>query len=896
MPHPFDSPAPPAGSSADRPADRHGSRHDSQQDDQPAASASGASPAVAPVTAPPSDDARSARPYDIGSMPIDTLRALFRAVFDNAAEAIFLIDEAGNIADINAVGLARMGYELHELVGLPFAMLLDETTAPLMVQRLQLARSRGRAVFESCHVTRSGERVYVEVVDTLITLDDRQYVMCVARDISQRRVADEAMSHRLRLERLVSSMTTLHANASPDRVGPVIDATLAGVGEFLDADRSYLFQVRDNGLLDNTNVWCAPGIADFGERMRGMQPDALPWWMEQFGRGESVVVHDVSDLPSEAFRERAIMDEQGIRAQVCVPLMYNKRLRGFLGLDQCRAGRLWSDEDLTLLESLLNSIGHMLDRAETLGKMQAERLLLSDIINALNIHIAVVDADGCISNANNAWREAQQEMHCTAGCVRLPIGDGGGSARHARSDEAEKGISDVLDGITTNFQMEYATPDTDRSFLLQVTPLQGEVRGAVIARTEVTRLRQAERNLAQSERLFRSLMQNMQEGLVLLDHAGTVLHANMRFGAMLGTESKAVSGRGIAELAVPESREVLERIPALGSGAVLKSEEVVWRHGEGNRVFTLCSTAPVVAPDGQPGGIFLVVTDITERRVLQNQLMQAQKLESIGQLAAGIAHEINTPAQYVSNNVAFLRQASGVVGDLLTRGLAVLRTAGADNPLAQDAAQVLEGAESADVEYLLEEIPRALAESEDGVGRISTIVRSVKQFAHPGSETVAPVDINAAIESTVNVSRNEWKYVADLDLQLDPSMPLVPCVAGEFNQVVLNLIVNAAHAIEDKLGRNSGQKGRITVGTAVRGGRAEVRVADTGTGILEAIRHKIFTPFFTTKDVGRGTGQGLSIAHTAVVEKLGGSLDFETVMGEGTTFFIRLPLEQGGRP
>lgn len=821
------------------------------------------------------------------------LETLYRAVFDHAAEPMYLIDGDGCVADVNSVALRRMGYQREALLGQPFALLLDSSVYPLVGQRLRAVRARGRMVFESCHITRTGERVYVEVTDTLLKLGNEEYLLCVARDISERRIADEAMSHRLRLERLVSEMTTLHANVAPQNVDAVIDDTLQAIGGFLDVDRSYLFQLRENGLMDNTHEWCADGIQCYRSELQGIEKATIPWWMEQIERSESVIINDVDELPLEAAFEQAILREQGIVAVVGVPLLYGKQVRGFLGLDLCRPGRLWSDEDLTLLETLVNSIGHMLEGVASLRKLQSEQQRMVDIINALNIHIAVVDGEGCITHVNDAWRETLHEAHCVSGCVGGMAAEGAECALHDLSDEASKGIALVLGGATGYFQMEYRITGSERSFLLQVTPLGSDIQGAVIARTEITRLRQAERNLAQSEGLYRSLLQNMQEGLVLLDGGGVIRHVNQRFAHMLGYAVGELQGRAAVELAASGNGPVLESLLHAQGAEGRKAEEVMWHHREGHRVYSLCSPAPMRDAQGGVEGMFMVVTDITERRILQGQLLQAQKLESIGQLAAGIAHEINTPAQYVSNNVAFLRQAVEDVAGVVRQGLEVLRSAGAGQEVALQAREVVESAESVDVEYLLEEMPRALAESEDGIGRISTIVRSVKQFAHPGSEAIALTDINAAIQSTVNVSRNEWKYVAELVTELDPALPPVPCVAGEFNQVVLNLVVNAAHAIEERLGKGGGEKGCITVSTAVKGACAEVRVADTGTGIPEAIQHKIFTPFFTTKEVGRGTGQGLSIARTAVVEKLGGTLTFETSMGVGTTFIITLPLDNG---
>ena len=200
------------------------------------------------------------------------------------------------------------------------------------------------------------------------------------------------------------------------------------------------------------------------------------------------------------------------------------------------------------------------------------------------------------------------------------------------------------------------------------------------------------------------------------------------------------------------------------------------------------------------------------------------------------------------------------------------------------------------MEYLIEEIPKAIAQSLEGVGRVANIVRSMKEFSHPGTDEMQPVDLNKALECTLTVCRNEWKYVADVVTDLDPHLPPVHCMPGACNQVFLNLIINAAHAIADKQGNDSTKKGTITVSTRTDGDWVEVRVADTGTGIAEEHRTKVFDPFFTTKKVGRGTGQGLAIAHSVLVDKHGGTLSFDTEVGRGTTFIVRLPQRAGGTP
>jgi len=282
------------------------------------------------------------------------------------------------------------------------------------------------------------------------------------------------------------------------------------------------------------------------------------------------------------------------------------------------------------------------------------------------------------------------------------------------------------------------------------------------------------------------------------------------------------------------------------------------------------------------------VREVSRHRAFEMQQRQAQKLESIGQLAAGIAHEINTPIQFVGDNVRFLQNEFKEIAPVLRACSTV------DISVKESVAEACSMAKSLDAEYLSDEIPKALEQSLDGIARISKIVSAMKEFSHPGQGEKQIVDLNSAIESTMIVSTNEWKYVAEMKTDFDSSLPLVPCVVGEFNQVILNLIVNAAHAIADVKEVQGGGKGLISVSTKNLGTQAEIRIKDTGGGIPASIADKIYDPFFTTKGVGRGTGQGLAIARNIIVHKHGGAIRFDSAVGQGTEFIISLPLAKAG--
>ncbi|MFK7956645.1 MAG: PAS domain S-box protein [Lysobacterales bacterium] len=277
-----------------------------------------------------------------------------------------------------------------------------------------------------------------------------------------------------------------------------------------------------------------------------------------------------------------------------------------------------------------------------------------------------------------------------------------------------------------------------------------------------------------------------------------------------------------------------------------------------------------------------------ERDQMATELKTSQKLEAVGQLAAGIAHEINTPSQYVSDNLAFLTTAMSDVTDLMKH----LATPIADNKDAEWVHRAQTLAETADLQFLMEEVPQALEQSCQGVSQISKIVRAMKDFSHPDAENFEPTDLNRLIESVLTVASNEWKYLATVDFQLEPNLPAVVLNPSAMNQVLLNLVVNASHAIAEVAGEEPTTMGTISVSTRQLDDEVEIVIADTGCGIPQEVIERVFDPFFTTKPVGKGTGQGLAIAHRIIDQSHGGKIQVSSEPGKGSKFVITLPLTQ----
>ena len=308
----------------------------------------------------------------------------------------------------------------------------------------------------------------------------------------------------------------------------------------------------------------------------------------------------------------------------------------------------------------------------------------------------------------------------------------------------------------------------------------------------------------------------------------------------------------------------------------------------GRESILMLSVSPLFNESRREAGYLVLGEDVTEIKTLAAQLSQAAKMEAVGQLAAGIAHEINTPTQYVSDSVTFIREVFQELSALFGPA-EELRTAGAP-PDPEVAGKLQRALRDIDFAFMQREIPPTFVRIETGIEKISAIVKAMNRFAHSGNNEKRMTDIGELLENALTISQNEWKYVANLEKDFDRHIGNLMCHPGDISQVFLNVIINAAHAIEDTV-RGSSRKGTIAVSTRKAGEWAEIRISDTGPGIPEHARDKIFNLFFTTKTIGKGTGQGLPIAYDTIVSKHGGEITFESAPGMGTTFITRLPMK-----
>ncbi len=417
----------------------------------------------------------------------------------------------------------------------------------------------------------------------------------------------------------------------------------------------------------------------------------------------------------------------------------------------------------------------------------------------------------------------------------------------------------------------------------------GEFLGYRGASSNVSALIKAREELVASRNYLLGLTSNLFEGVLLVALDGEILFANPSAHRLLEVPEGTLKGQHIDSVMQVIVKGVDTRfIKGPVHRALAVRDTLVDENGQfrllpsGKKISVAYACAATSEEMGAPS-VVASFRSIEALKHAQQEALQASRLASVGQLAAGIAHEINTPIQYIGDNIRFFDKSFAALKEMLTSINEVVSKDGVPPDVQQSVADAVE---DADADYLMEELPDAARQSLDGVEHVTKIVRSMKEFSHPGGGASKVVtDINRAIESTLTVATNEWKHNAVIEKDLDPDLPHILCLPAEINQVLLNILVNAAHALEGRP-----EKGTIRISTRRAGEEIEIRIADNGPGVPQEIREHIFDPFFTTKAVGKGTGQGLAISMDVVVNKHSGRLVVDDAPGGGAVFVIRLPI------
>lgn len=533
---------------------------------------------------------------------------------------------------------------------------------------------------------------------------------------------------------------------------------------------------------------------------------------------------------------------------------------------------------------LLNEIQERKTIEKNLTNSRAMLRLVTDNIPAL---IAFIDTAGKFQFVNKQY--ANQFNHPITSILHKTLKETLGDQHRP---EIESNITPAFKGESRLFETELPRPDGTGLYCAQVAyePYfddEGTVDGIFILIMDISQRKKHELEILQQKQLLQRILEGIKATVIIIDtDRHEITWANANSEGLLGIKAEDLVGKKCYHHLCKMGSNFHELgCPAKGNEILHHEFEMKLKDG---RTISITKTVLQETIDGRPHFIEILF-DISERKQMELQLAHAQKMESIGSLAAGIAHEINTPSQYVRDNLTFIYQSMESINDLLDSCMGVCPTQTNQHIDKESIQMLLDKSNEIDVNFLKEELPLAIEQSNQGIERIITIVSAMKRFSHPGHDAMHFANVNEAIATTCTITKNEWKYFADVSYDFDEDLPPVKCFINDLNQVFLNIIVNAAHALKEKF-ENKTSKGLITITTRKTQDSAAIVFSDNGIGIPKDIINRVFDPFFTTKETGQGTGQGLSLCYSIIVNKHGGTIHIESIEGEGTDCFISLPI------
>ncbi len=816
---------------------------------------------------------------------------LIRFCYDHMPDSVMWHNADATLFDVNEAACKQLGYSREELLNLK-VFDFDPRMDPETWERYwRSAQRRSRNLFETELRKKDGSMLPVEVTAYHFMFKGEEHSCSFARDISNRKRAKmeiEAAKDDLSLWTRVADVF-LSAKYEDTYKG-VLDVLLEefqsslGVFGFIDEDGSLV------AASFTKEVWQECRMPD-----KKMRFPRETWgnsiWAKSLRTQESILFNGAGQVPEGHLPIERVMS---------VPIVFQNEVIGVFVLANKTSD--YSEKELEALKRVARYISPALhsrisrDREEVkreiveremrasarkLGERVKEMTCLRDVTELLQD--ADLSENEILQKIVDVIPTGFQFSEITE--ARILLGERAYATLNYLETEWKLALPIVIGGARAGSlevcYRERRRAESQGPFLQEEVELAEAIAdciGMMIARNR------ADAEASELNRRIEFILGASRTGLDVIDSEFNMVYVDPGWMASYGPFAGKKCYEYFHKRDNPCSECVF--IQAMFSKNVRVAESVMDR--EGNRPVQI-TAIPFKDENGEwlYAGVYM---DISERKKIEAELAQSHRLEAVGQLAAGIAHEINTPTQYVGDNARFLQDAFSQLSELLNKFEALVESAKQGDVSVEEVAKLEKQLSESDWDYLSAEIPRAIEQSLEGVARVSTIVKAMKEFSHPMNEEKREIDVGRLLENAITISRNEWKYVAEVELEVDPFLPPVRCRPGEINQVFLNLIVNAAQAIAEKYDRSEEKQGKILVRAVGMNDFVEVRIEDNGTGIPESIRHRVFDPFFTTKEVGKGTGQGLSLVHSIVVKKHGGEVDLETKPGEGTTFIVRLPI------
>ncbi len=682
----------------------------------------------------------------------------FREALDSSGDEIFLIDKARmQMIDVNKTACRELGFYREELLERgPEDINVQYSRGEVIRELDELARNpRQKRVIETVHRRKDGTEFPVEVVLRQWSTAEGQIVIACARDISERKRTEEELQHRLQFEELIARVSTEFINMGADAVDGGINDTLASVGRFFDIDHACVVQFHDDRrCMSVTHEWCDEAVSSHMEHVQNVAFRNGAWWLEKLQDFETIYIPRVAELGHDAEEEKRILEAQGIKSLVAIPMTHQRELVGFVALDAVRNEISWSTQTVALLQTLAE-------------------ILVSALVR-----------------------------------------------------------------------------------------------------------RRTETALQESEQNYRRIFELSPEAIVLLDADGTVLDMNERLKEWLGYAPEEAIGKDLWHLPYlpPESKDVITaRFAERMRGENPEPYELAFVSRQGEKRIGLIHATPLIDAEGNVTGDLVLISDITSRKHAEQQLewqrqsaIQSDRLRSLGEMASGIAHELNQPLVGVRGLAEHLLLAA-------RRGW-----------------QMSEERNRQKLENII-----------DQADRMTQIIQHVRTFAREdGSDEVLAVNLNKAIEAALSFlgAQIENRGIK-IEKDLDASLPYVSANPFTLEEVILNCMTNARDAVREKMENESDETSSLNI--TLQSYRLEDKdtgkiygvlcVEDTGTGISPEKMGCVFDPFYTTKEPDQGIGLGLSIAKSSV-EKFGGSIELNSQLEAGTTVKITLPAAQKESP
>ena len=813
---------------------------------------------------------------------------LFRATFEGAAIGILLSDDSGRVFKSNTTFQEMLGYSGEELDRMT---VFDFTHAEYIDYERNLYQEvlrgeRKHFQIEKRYIRKDGSFVWGRLnVSPILDGEGRPlFAIGMVEDVTERKLTEEVLTKRLAYEKMTSEISLL--GVMVENINEFQEKCLEIMGKFLDVSEIYIYEyIHKTELFINTFFWASPDMVSKPDRCKSVPCGDMPWLMQMIKDNKIIYHKDIKDIPDAG--EKKILGFLDIESALTLPVYTGKVFYGLIVFHECRYRRKWPEEDVALLNTIVQIISGAIERKQSenaLRKSEAKYRSYfenSQDIVFINSGDSFIDVNPVATKLTGYTRDEFLQMNVEM--IYNNIED----RIKLREELFRK-------GYVKDFPVDLRAKD-DSVFNVLITAMkiitgnsnEYELYGII---RDITEHRKAEEALFEEKERLSVTLRSIGEGVITTDMDEKIVLVNRVAEDILGWNQEELKGKVLAEafnFVEDQDHKVNRTIPEEGLLSVCLNKTITARDGKRKLIYK-CKSLIKDSKDVIIGYV-IVFRDITEQRRMEEQAALSQKMESIGQLAAGIAHEINTPMQYIGDNTKFMEDSFKSMLDYVESFKKSVTAMEKERTFAaMDRLKDLE--DEYDVDYLVEEVPKAIEQTLEGIERVSKLVLAMKEFSHPGKKEKAFADINKAIDNTVIISKNEWKYVANLRTDLDQRLPLIYCDIDQINQVVLNMIVNAAQAISEVVEEGTSQKGEILITTQIQEKYLQIIISDTGAGIPESASNKIFDPFFTTKEVGKGTGQGLAIAHDIIVNKHKGSIYVDSEMGKGTKFTISLPL------